>query len=56
MGEFARHHRLRNDANDLTPTRQHRIGDDTHEPDMPTAIHQAVAVPGQNRPMSVAAC
>ena len=44
MGQFARHHGLRDDPDDLSATRQHRIGDHAHEPDMPAAIHQAIAV------------
>jgi hypothetical protein len=44
VGEFACHHGLRDDPDDLTATRQHRIGDHAHESDMSAAIHQAITV------------
>ena len=45
MRELARHERVRNDADCVTASRKHGVGDNAHQPDVAAAEHETDAAP-----------
>ncbi len=49
MGDLRRDELLGHHTDDLSAPGQHRVGDDAHEPDVTTAVHESVTARRERR-------